>query len=65
MQEKLQVGCERYMAISHVWADGTGKGNTPGRVNECLFDFFARLARSRDLRCHGIWWESQKRLLEG
>ncbi|MCJ1290577.1 hypothetical protein MMC34_002117 [Xylographa carneopallida] len=49
--------CERYMAISHVWSDGTGMGlKTPGNVNSCLSNFFAKLARELD--CDGIWWDT-------
>ncbi|MCJ1380794.1 hypothetical protein MMC17_003903 [Xylographa soralifera] len=49
--------CEEYMAISHVWSDGTGMGlKTPGNVNSCLSTFFAKIARK--LRCDGIWWDT-------
>lgn len=35
-----------YMAISHVWIDGTGKGkNGFGEVNKYLFEFFTRYAK--------------------
>lgn len=45
-----------YVAISHVWSDGTGAGNKPyGTVNPCLFDFFAKI--SERLGCKGIWWD--------
>ncbi|KAG2417091.1 hypothetical protein HFD88_008309 [Aspergillus terreus] len=48
---------ERYMAISHVWSDGTGSGTRgAGTVNKCLFDFFAQLA-SR-FSCSGLWWDT-------
>jgi Heterokaryon incompatibility protein (HET) len=48
---------QSYMAISHVWADGTGVGTgTHGRVNKCLYDFFSKIAR--ELRCDGIWWDT-------
>ena len=48
---------ERYMAISHVWSDGTGSGTRgAGTVNTCLFDFFAQLA-SR-FSCSGLWWDT-------
>ncbi|KAK6523869.1 hypothetical protein TWF281_001835 [Arthrobotrys megalospora] len=47
----------KYIAISHVWADGTGVGLEPaGRVNACLFGYFAEIARSLD--CQGIWWDT-------
>ncbi|KAF7157812.1 hypothetical protein CNMCM6106_003941 [Aspergillus hiratsukae] len=46
-----------YMAISHVWADGTGVGAWPdGEVNECLYRFFERIARR--WQCAGIWWDT-------
>ncbi|KAF3138566.1 hypothetical protein TWF703_004614 [Orbilia oligospora] len=48
---------QKYIAISHVWADGTGIGLEPaGRVNACLFEYFARMARA--LECKGIWWDT-------
>ena len=47
----------RYMAISHVWSDGTGAGTLPaGHVNSCLYYFFCDLARRFD--CDGIWWDT-------
>ena len=50
-------GKEHYMAISHVWSDGTGAGNQPrGHVNSCLFKFFQELASKFD--CVGIWWDT-------
>lgn len=46
-----------YMAISHVWADGTGAGTWgPGNVNECLWEFFCDIAR--DFQCEGCWWDT-------
>lgn len=48
---------EPYMAISHVWSDGTGNGlSANGEVNECLYRFFERIARRWD--CTGIWWDA-------
>lgn len=48
---------DSYMAISHVWSDGTGVGlKKPGVVNECLIDFFMSIAK--DLQCGGIWWDA-------
>jgi hypothetical protein len=48
---------QRYMAISHVWSDGTGVGlKRPGAANKCLVDFFRSIAA--DLRCEGIWWDA-------
>jgi len=47
----------RYVAISHVWSDGTGVGiNSPGNVNSCLAAYFARIAVR--LGCSGVWWDS-------
>ena len=46
-----------YMAISHVWSDGTGAGKWPdGEVNECLYNFFKRIALQ--FQCDGIWWDT-------
>ncbi|KAH8748283.1 hypothetical protein F5883DRAFT_436614, partial [Diaporthe sp. PMI_573] len=46
-----------YMAISHVWSDGTGIGAWPdGEVNECLYSFFQVIARQ--FQCEGIWWDT-------
>ncbi len=46
-----------YMAISHVWSDGTGTGAwADGEVNECLYTFFCTIARQ--LQCEGIWWDT-------
>ncbi|KAK4463042.1 hypothetical protein QBC42DRAFT_223704 [Cladorrhinum samala] len=46
-----------YVAISHVWSDGTGVGpEDPGTVNSCLFDFFADIAQR--LGCEAIWWDA-------
>jgi hypothetical protein len=48
---------ESFMAISHVWSDGTGAGGWPdGEVNECLYSFFTDIA-SR-FGCEGIWWDT-------
>ncbi|KAI5805656.1 hypothetical protein DFH27DRAFT_552468 [Peziza echinospora] len=49
---------QEYMAVSHVWADGTGAGvGHPGRVNGCLWAFFRRIAEQTD-GCEGIWWDA-------
>jgi len=46
-----------YMAISHVWSDGTGTGAwRDGEVNECLYGFFKRIAKQ--FQCDGIWWDA-------
>lgn len=48
---------QNFMAISHVWSDGTGTGAWPeGQINRCLYGFFASIARQ--LECHGIWWDT-------
>ncbi|KAF3171227.1 hypothetical protein EYR41_009508 [Orbilia oligospora] len=47
---------EDYLAISHVWANGTGVGEHPGRINECLFLLFKEFAEK--LNCRGIWWDT-------
>ncbi|KAK4225838.1 putative kinesin light chain [Podospora fimiseda] len=54
---KLAHTDDPYIAISHVWSDGTGVGlKSKGTVNRCLFDFFGRIADS--LGCEGIWWDT-------
>src|SRR5262249_50839957 len=46
-----------FMAISHVWSDGTGAGAwQPGLVNECLYRFFRTIAEQ--FHCSGIWWDT-------
>ncbi|KAI0183937.1 hypothetical protein EV127DRAFT_486622 [Xylaria flabelliformis] len=46
-----------YMALSHVWSDGTGVGlKAPGKVNKCLHAYFAKIARK--LGCDGLWWDA-------
>ena len=46
-----------FLAVSHVWSDGTGNGSwEPGKVNKCLWDFWVKIAR--DLRCNGVWWDT-------
>jgi ankyrin repeat protein len=48
---------ERYMAISHVWSDGTGAGSQArGDVNSCLLHFFRRFAEN--FNCEGLWWDT-------
>ncbi|KUI62492.1 Serine/threonine-protein phosphatase 6 regulatory ankyrin repeat subunit B [Cytospora mali] len=45
-----------YMAISHVWADGTGAGTWgSGKVNTCLWKFFCEIAHQ--FQCEGCWWD--------
>ncbi|RAO66927.1 uncharacterized protein BHQ10_002939 [Talaromyces amestolkiae] len=46
-----------YMAISHVWSDGTGTGGwAEGEVNICLYNLFQEIARQ--FQCEGIWWDT-------
>ena len=48
---------QKFMAISHVWSDGTGAGTWPaGELNKCLYHFFSRIARRFD--CDGLWWDT-------
>ncbi|OQD98790.1 hypothetical protein PENSOL_c008G07737 [Penicillium solitum] len=48
---------ERYIAISHVWSDGTGAGNqAPGHVNKCLIELFRGFAEKFGSK--GIWWDT-------
>ncbi|CAG1976037.1 unnamed protein product [Fusarium graminearum] len=47
----------QFMAISHVWSDGTGIGvSQAGEVNSCLLLYFKSLAE--ELACDGIWWDA-------
>ncbi|KAI9667812.1 MAG: hypothetical protein M1821_000631 [Bathelium mastoideum] len=53
---KLSVPQDEYLAISHVWSDGTGAGKAgPGKVNACLFKYFTDIATQ--LGCNAIWWD--------
>ena len=46
-----------YLAVSHVWSDGTGVGAwKAGQVNQCLWDFWVDIARR--LECDGVWWDT-------
>jgi hypothetical protein len=48
---------QRFMAISHIWSDGTGTRAWPeGEVNKCLYDFFREIAEQ--FQCEGIWWDT-------
>ncbi|KAJ2994718.1 hypothetical protein NUW58_g1476 [Xylaria curta] len=48
-----------YMAISHVWSDGTGVGmKSPGLVNTCLYEYFRKISQREECACDGIWWDS-------
>lgn len=47
----------QYMAISHVWSDGTGTGAWPDKgVNRCLWVFFRDIAKI--FQVQGIWWDT-------
>ncbi|EXJ92274.1 hypothetical protein A1O3_00824 [Capronia epimyces CBS 606.96] len=54
---KPVLSAGNYIAISHVWSDGTGAG-TQGRglMNNCLFQFFCNIAQ--DLDSDGLWWDA-------
>ncbi|KAL4734762.1 hypothetical protein BDV11DRAFT_197557 [Aspergillus similis] len=46
-----------YVAISHVWSDGTGAGvQKEGFVNRCLFRYFKDAVRK--LGYEAIWWDT-------
>ena len=46
-----------YLAVSHVWSDGTGIGAwKAGQVNRCLWYFFVEIAER--LECNGVWWDT-------
>ncbi|OKL60257.1 hypothetical protein UA08_04794 [Talaromyces atroroseus] len=46
-----------YVAVSHVWSDGTGAGiQKDGYVNSCLFNYFKEVAT--ELGCKAIWWDT-------
>ncbi|KAI0530011.1 hypothetical protein GGR58DRAFT_518813 [Xylaria digitata] len=46
-----------FMAVSHVWSDGTGAGTwLSTQVNECLYGYFKRIAKR--FQCDGIWWDT-------
>lgn len=46
-----------YMAISHVWSDGTGLGPWPSKqVPSCLYEYFCNMAES--FGCEGLWWDA-------
>ncbi|KAF5629782.1 ankyrin repeat-containing protein [Fusarium sp. NRRL 52700] len=48
---------DAYMAVSHVWSDGTGVGaRKQGEVNSCLLEYWSSIAGT--LGCKGLWWDS-------
>lgn len=59
IRQPPEVNCHEgtYMALSHLWADGTGLGlKKPGEVNRCLINYFINIAKR--LECDGIWWDT-------
>ncbi|MCJ1242597.1 hypothetical protein MMC14_010606 [Varicellaria rhodocarpa] len=54
------TGTLPYVAISHVWIDGTGIGIGDrvgiGIVNRCLAEYFFRILDK--LHCTGLWWDT-------
>lgn len=53
------VGAERYVALSHVWSDGTGVGpKRTGSVNRCLVQFWKDIVGSTKDPCSAIWWDT-------
>ncbi|KAI1371118.1 hypothetical protein F4677DRAFT_464491 [Hypoxylon crocopeplum] len=58
-QASLCTPGDNYMALSHVWSDGTGVGmRSAGCVNACLYEYFAEIARRPEISCDGIWWDA-------
>ncbi|KAF4969016.1 hypothetical protein FSARC_3670 [Fusarium sarcochroum] len=55
---KRELTSDKFMAISHIWLDGTGSSiyTEAGNVNDCAFDFFSYIAREQG--CEGIWWDA-------
>lgn len=54
---KLAEPGQRFIAISHVWSNGTGNGlNKQGIVNTCLIKYWAGIAKTLD--CEGLWWDT-------
>ncbi|RGP77370.1 kinesin light chain [Fusarium longipes] len=53
---QLNVINESYIAISHVWSDGTGVVKDAGSVNRCLYEFFEQIAIR--LGCKALWWDA-------
>lgn len=46
-----------FMAISHVWSDGTGLGQWASKsVNLCLYEYLKGMAKR--FGCEGIWWDT-------
>ncbi|KAF3933801.1 hypothetical protein ABW20_dc0105803 [Dactylellina cionopaga] len=57
INEPFEISEKQYIAISHVWSDGTGIGlREPGRVNRCLFNYFAGIVKS--IGYDAIWWDT-------
>ncbi len=55
-----KINCDpvsKYMALSHVWSDGTGVGmREAGIANRCLIEYFQSIAQR--LGCDGIRWDA-------
>ncbi|KAK6542376.1 hypothetical protein TWF694_006333 [Orbilia ellipsospora] len=57
IKEPFEVSEKPYVAISHVWSDGTGIGLRPvGEINKCLFRYFSEMVKQ--LGCDAIWWDT-------
>jgi hypothetical protein len=53
----LKDPTKKYMAVSHVWSDGTGVGRQKqGTVNSCLLNFWISIAKKKG--CDGLWWDT-------
>lgn len=48
------LGIGGYVAISHVWSDGTGAEK--GWVNPCMLEYFEQIAENAG--CKALWWDS-------
>jgi hypothetical protein len=58
LTDLAQAGA-RYIAVSHVWSDGTGVGvQKHGRVNSCLLAYFHHVAKQLDPSCVALWWDT-------
>lgn len=56
-RQLVKERADKFMAISHVWSDGTGAGIDAWKgVNRCLFNFFRDMARR--IGCNGLWWDT-------
>ncbi|KAF2092734.1 hypothetical protein NA57DRAFT_62257 [Rhizodiscina lignyota] len=53
-------GKNKYVAISHVWSDGTGAEN--GVVNKCMLEYFQDIAVAAG--CRALWWDAISILID-